>query len=103
MVFQIVNCFLKTLVCWQVVLLTPCHIFKQNQNFQNINSLKYLAEDIANEGIATFRYDKREITLLKKGKFSFIGNHQDVCLSTNFSFLSHVDCQANEQSTTFSF
>lgn len=38
-----------------------------NQNFMQNNSLKYLAEDLAYAGIATFRYDKRALTMLKKG------------------------------------
>ena len=38
-----------------------------NQNFVKNNSLKYLAEDLTNNGIATFRYDKRALTMLKKG------------------------------------
>ncbi|MFD0963354.1 alpha/beta hydrolase [Pseudofulvibacter geojedonensis] len=38
-----------------------------NQNFLQSNSLKYLAQDISNAGIATFRYDKRALTMLKKG------------------------------------
>lgn len=38
-----------------------------NQNFMKNNSLKYLAEDLTNDGIATFRYDKRALTMLKKG------------------------------------
>lgn len=38
-----------------------------NQNFQQNNSLKYLAQDLSNAGIATFRYDKRALTMLKKG------------------------------------
>ena len=39
-----------------------------NQNFMKNNSLKFLAEDLTTQGIATFRYDKRALTLLKKGK-----------------------------------
>ena len=31
------------------------------------NSLKFLAQDLSNKGIATFRYDKRALTMLKKG------------------------------------
>ncbi len=38
-----------------------------NQNFMKNNALKYLAEDLTSEGIATFRYDKRALTMLKKG------------------------------------
>lgn len=38
-----------------------------NQNFLQNNSLKYLAQDISNAGVATFRYDKRALTMLKKG------------------------------------
>ena len=38
-----------------------------NQNFAKNNSLKFLAEDLTNSGIATFRYDKRALTMLKKG------------------------------------
>lgn len=38
-----------------------------NQNFMKNNSLKYLAEDLTSNGIATFRYDKRALTMLKKG------------------------------------
>jgi pimeloyl-ACP methyl ester carboxylesterase len=38
-----------------------------NQNFMKNNSLKFLAQDLSNKGIATFRYDKRALTMLKKG------------------------------------
>ncbi len=38
-----------------------------NQNFMKNNSLKFLAQDITSNGIATFRYDKRALTMLKKG------------------------------------
>ena len=38
-----------------------------NQNFMKNNSLKFLAQDLSNNGIATFRYDKRALTMLKKG------------------------------------
>ena len=38
-----------------------------NQNFLKNNSLKFLAQDITENGIATFRYDKRALTMLKKG------------------------------------
>jgi len=38
-----------------------------NQNFEKNNSLKFLAQDLSNNGIATFRYDKRALTMLKKG------------------------------------
>ena len=38
-----------------------------NQNFGQNNSLKYLAQEISHAGIATFRYDKRALTMLKKG------------------------------------
>lgn len=38
-----------------------------NQNFMKNNSLKFLAHDLTNKGIATFRYDKRALTMLKKG------------------------------------
>jgi len=38
-----------------------------NQNFMKNNSLKFLANDITDKGIATFRYDKRALTMLKKG------------------------------------
>ncbi|PHS04061.1 MAG: alpha/beta hydrolase [Kordia sp.] len=38
-----------------------------NQNFMKSNSLKFLAQDLSNKGIATFRYDKRALTMLKKG------------------------------------
>lgn len=38
-----------------------------NQNFLQSNALKYLAQDISDAGIATFRYDKRALTMLKKG------------------------------------
>jgi len=37
-----------------------------NQNFMKNNSLKFLAQDLSNSGIATFRYDKRALTMLKK-------------------------------------
>jgi len=38
-----------------------------NQNFMKNNSLKFLAQDLSNNGITTFRYDKRALTMLKKG------------------------------------
>ena len=38
-----------------------------NQNFAKNNSLKFLAQDLSNNGIATFRYDKRALTMLKRG------------------------------------
>jgi len=38
-----------------------------NQNFMKNNSLKFLANDLTDNGIATFRYDKRALTMLKKG------------------------------------
>lgn len=38
-----------------------------NQNFMKNNSLKFLAQDLSNNGISTFRYDKRALTMLKKG------------------------------------
>jgi len=38
-----------------------------NQNFMKNNSLKFLAQDLSDNGIATFRYDKRALTMLKKG------------------------------------
>lgn len=37
-----------------------------NQQMMRNNSLKLLAESLAQEGIASFRYDKRVLTLLKK-------------------------------------
>ncbi|WP_299115871.1 alpha/beta hydrolase [uncultured Winogradskyella sp.] len=39
-----------------------------NQNFQKNNSLKKLAESLTNNGIATFRYDKRIVKQIRKGK-----------------------------------
>ncbi|MDO6597589.1 alpha/beta hydrolase [Oceanihabitans sp. 2_MG-2023] len=39
-----------------------------NQNFLKNNSLKKLAEGISNQGIATFRYDKRIVKQIRKGK-----------------------------------
>lgn len=39
-----------------------------NQNFARNNSLKKLAEGLTNNGIATFRYDKRTIKLIATGK-----------------------------------
>ena len=38
-----------------------------NQNMQKNNSLRFLAEGLVDKGIASFRYDKRIVTLLKKG------------------------------------
>ena len=38
-----------------------------NQNFGKNNSLKFLAEGLTTNNIATFRYDKRALTMLKKG------------------------------------
>lgn len=39
-----------------------------NQNFSKNNSLKHLAEALTNNGIATFRYDKRVVKQIKLGK-----------------------------------
>ncbi|WP_431134990.1 alpha/beta hydrolase [Psychroserpens mesophilus] len=39
-----------------------------NQNFQNNNALKKLAESLSNQGVATFRYDKRIVKQIRKGK-----------------------------------
>lgn len=39
-----------------------------NQNFLKNNSLKKLAEGLSIEGIATFRYDKRIVKQIRKGK-----------------------------------
>ena len=39
-----------------------------NQNFLKNNSLKKLAESLSNNGIATFRYDKRIVKQIRKGK-----------------------------------
>ena len=38
-----------------------------NQNFQKNNALKKLAESLANQNIATFRYDKRIVKQIKRG------------------------------------
>ena len=38
-----------------------------NQSFIKNNSLKKLAESLSNEGIATFRYDKRVVKQIKEG------------------------------------
>jgi len=38
-----------------------------NQNFQNNNALKKLAEGLSNHNIATFRYDKRIVKQIRKG------------------------------------
>lgn len=39
-----------------------------NQNFQNNNAIKKLSEELSNKNIATFRYDKRIVKQIKKGK-----------------------------------
>ncbi len=39
-----------------------------NQSFLNNNSLKKLAEDLTNNNIATFRYDKRIVKQIRTGK-----------------------------------
>ena len=39
-----------------------------NQNFLKNNSLKKLAEGLTNNGIATFRYDKRTVKQIRKGR-----------------------------------
>ena len=39
-----------------------------NQNFQNNNALRKLAEGLSNKNIATFRYDKRIVKQIRKGK-----------------------------------
>jgi hypothetical protein len=39
-----------------------------NQNFQKNNILKKLSEDLANNGIATYRYDKRIVKQIRKGR-----------------------------------
>ena len=38
-----------------------------NQNFMKNNSLKFLAQDLVKNNIASYRYDKRALTMLKKG------------------------------------
>jgi hypothetical protein len=38
-----------------------------NQNFMKNNSLKFLAQNLAKNNIASYRYDKRVLTMLKKG------------------------------------
>lgn len=38
-----------------------------NQNFMKNNSLKKLAEQLTNQGIATFRYDKRIVKQIRQG------------------------------------
>jgi pimeloyl-ACP methyl ester carboxylesterase len=56
-----------------------------NQNFMKNNSLKKLAEGLANEGIATFRYDKRIVKQIRQGNIDknvmfddFVGDAVDV-------------------------
>ena len=39
-----------------------------NQNFLKSNTLKKLAESLSNQGISTFRYDKRIVKQIRKGK-----------------------------------
>ena len=39
-----------------------------NQPMMKNNSLRFLAEDLYKQGIATFRYDKRIVKQMKKGK-----------------------------------
>ena len=39
-----------------------------NQNFLMNNSLKKLTEGLSNQGIASFRYDKRIVKQIRKGK-----------------------------------
>lgn len=39
-----------------------------NQNFLKNNSLKKLAEGLSTQGVATFRYDKRIVKQIRKGK-----------------------------------
>ncbi|MFL0352302.1 alpha/beta hydrolase [Xanthomarina sp. GH4-25] len=39
-----------------------------NQNFQKNNILKKLAEGLSNNGIATYRYDKRIVKQIRKGR-----------------------------------
>lgn len=41
-----------------------------NQNFMKNNSLKKLAESLTQNNIATFRYDKRTVKLIKQGKIN---------------------------------
>ncbi|MCX7547635.1 alpha/beta hydrolase [Xanthomarina sp. F1114] len=41
-----------------------------NQNFQKNNVLKKLAENLSNKGIATYRYDKRIVKQIRKGRIS---------------------------------
>ncbi|WP_400077730.1 alpha/beta hydrolase family protein [Winogradskyella sp. R77965] len=43
-----------------------------NQNFSKNNSLKKLSESLSNNGIATFRYDKRIVKQIREGK---VDNH----------------------------
>ena len=56
-----------------------------NQNFLKNNSLKKLAESLTNNGIATFRYDKRIVKQIRKGNVDkdimfddFVSDAEDV-------------------------
>ncbi|MCT4630467.1 alpha/beta hydrolase [Winogradskyella sp.] len=56
-----------------------------NQNFLKNNSLKKLAENLTNKGIATFRYDKRIVKQIRKGNIDkdmmfddFVSDAEDV-------------------------
>ncbi|GAB4156963.1 MAG: alpha/beta hydrolase [Winogradskyella sp.] len=56
-----------------------------NQNFMKNNSLKKLAENLANNGIATYRYDKRIVKQIRQGNVDrdlmfddFVGDAVDV-------------------------
>lgn len=41
-----------------------------NQNFQKNNILRKLAENLSNNGVATYRYDKRIVKQIRKGRVS---------------------------------
>lgn len=54
-----------------------------NQNFQNNNALKKLAEELSNQHIATFRYDKRIVKQIRKGNVDTHMSFEDFITDAN--------------------
>lgn len=65
-----------------------------NQNFQNNNVLKKLAESLSNQNIATFRYDKRIVKQIRKGKVDPNISFDDFIADTN-GIIEHFKSQNN--------
>ncbi|MFK7781430.1 alpha/beta hydrolase [Psychroserpens sp.] len=63
-----------------------------NQNFQNNGALKKLAEGLSNENISTFRYDKRIVKQIRKGKVDPNISFDDFISDVN-TIVSHFKSQ----------